>query len=465
MVLLNENEDIYQLIRQNNTYAVRLWLDNTTNDIHQSDEHGFTLLHWAVWYGRLLIVQLLLQRNVRVNAVNRGDDTPLHIAVSHNHFEIVQQLIKHKAHVNVTNIHGNTPLHYACFHRYLSIAQSLVENHHALLFVSNRYGQTPLDLCTSREICIRLKDLAMEQGQDERIIPFEEYNQFSNVRTGDLLGSLSTQSVIDIRELQFESCLHTNHRKEVWQGIFNDIPIVAKIFKLRHQTYTPTLYQHEIDKIKAFSSSYLLVPFAVCHDTPNFIILTQNFYGSQTLFHLLHKSNSILDPSTSNKLALYIGRGMAYLHGISTSFRPQFILNSHHIVIKTERIHCVGNQVNEEYVARLNLADCHFPFQSNIELDQPAWMAPETLENGTFTNASDIWSFAILLWEIFTRRIPFGDFTPMQCGLKIVQDRLRLPPTGVSSHIDKLIQICTHDDPTKRPSFDAVLPILGKIHF
>jgi serine/threonine protein kinase len=41
------------------------------------------------------------------------------------------------------------------------------------------------------------------------------------------------------------------------------------------------------------------------------------------------------------------------------------------------------------------------------------------LENGTLTNASDIWSFAILLWELFTRRIPFAEFTPMQCGLKV----------------------------------------------
>ena len=106
-----------------------------------------------------------------------------------------------------------------------------------LEFVLNTWSRYPIDL-------------AIEQGQDERIIPFEEYNQFSNVRTGDLLGSLSTQPVIDIRELQFECCVYTNHRKEVWQGIFNDIPIVAKIFKLRHQTYTPTLFQHEIDKIK-----------------------------------------------------------------------------------------------------------------------------------------------------------------------------------------------------------------------
>lgn len=92
MVIINENDDdIYSLIRQNNIFAIRLWLDNITNDIHQrfiykneyilfievfvfnfSDEHGFTLLHWAAWYGRLSIVQLLLQRGARVNAVNRG---------------------------------------------------------------------------------------------------------------------------------------------------------------------------------------------------------------------------------------------------------------------------------------------------------------------------------------------------------------------------------------------------------
>ena len=87
------------------------------------------------------------------------------------------------------------------------------------------------------------------------------------------------------------------------------------------------------------------------------------------------------------------------------------------------------------------------------------------MENGSFSNASDIWSYAILLWELFTRRIPFDNFTPMQCGLKIVQDHLRLPLTGLSTHIDKIIQLCTHDDPTKRPSFDAILPILEKIHF
>ena len=35
MVVLNENDDIHSLIRQNNVFAIRLWLDNMVNDVHQ----------------------------------------------------------------------------------------------------------------------------------------------------------------------------------------------------------------------------------------------------------------------------------------------------------------------------------------------------------------------------------------------------------------------------------------------
>jgi len=58
--------------------------------------------------------------------------------------------------------------------------------------------------------------LAKEQGQDERIIPFEEHNRYSTMPMFDIIGSSSTQSVLDIRELQFENCLYSNHRKEVY---------------------------------------------------------------------------------------------------------------------------------------------------------------------------------------------------------------------------------------------------------
>lgn len=59
------------------------------HDPFTSDDHGFSPLHWAAKEGHLNLVTLLIQRGVRVNATNMGDDTPLHLATAHGHRDIV----------------------------------------------------------------------------------------------------------------------------------------------------------------------------------------------------------------------------------------------------------------------------------------------------------------------------------------------------------------------------------------
>jgi hypothetical protein len=83
-------DDIFSLVREGNAFQVRIWLDNTENDLNQGDDHRFSLLHWAAMEGRGNIVEMLINRGVRINATNMGDDTALHLAAAHGHRDIVQ---------------------------------------------------------------------------------------------------------------------------------------------------------------------------------------------------------------------------------------------------------------------------------------------------------------------------------------------------------------------------------------
>lgn len=43
----------------------------------------------------------------------------------------------------------------------------------------------------------------------------------------------------------------------------------------------------------------------------------------------------------------------------------------------------------------------------------------------------DMWSFAILLWELSTREIPFAEFSPMEIGLKVNIKTCRITCKGI----------------------------------
>ena len=51
---------------------------------------------------------------------------------------------------------------------------------------------------------------------------------------------------------------------------------------------------------------------------------------------------------------------------------------------------------------------------------------------------------------------------PFQFQVALEGLRPSVPP-GVSSQMAKLVSICWNNDPTKRPRFDQIIPILGKM--
>ncbi len=85
----------------------------------------------------------------------------------------------------------------------------------------------------------------------------------------------------------------------------------------------------------------------------------------------------------------------------------------------------------------------------------PLWNAPEVLQRHQFTEKADIYSFAICLWELVTRGVPFQSYhidTLDRLRQVVCEEhqRPRLPPTTLPA-IVALLERLWHRDPAERP--------------
>jgi len=449
-------EDIFHWIRESNAIQVRMWLDDTEHDMNQGDDHQFSPLHWASKGGHLKIVEMLISRGARVHTTNMGDDTPLHLAAAHGHKDVVQILLRHKADVNFVNEHGNSALHYACFWGFTDIAEELIDAG-ALVAVQNKYQETPLDKC-SNHIASRLHERASQSGQDMKKREFKDQS-WLGLKTRSRDATLSRHKGININELYLHTKIATTPSGETWRGKWQGNEIAAKILALRE--CTPRIsrdFNEEYPKLRIFSHPNVLPVIGCCNSPPNLVVISQ-YMPVGSLHNVLHQGTGlVVDTSKAIQFAIDIAKGMAFIHSLDRQL-PRLYLSSKHVMID-----CVSD---DELVARVNMADAKFSFQEKGKMYHPAWIAPEAMsKNPSDINirAADMWSYAVLLWELATREVPFGDLSPMEAGMRIATEGLRLTISpGISSHMAKLIKICMNEDPGKRPTFDVIIPILEKM--
>lgn len=93
------------------------------------------------------------------------------------------------------------------------------------------------------------------------------------------------------------------------------------------------------------------------------------------------------------------------------------------------------------------------------------WTAPEAIRLKVSTSKSDVWSYGVVLWEIFA----FGRAPYPRMGQKEVVDavlkgyRMECPEACPKEVYDHIIMACWEIDPVKRPTFKVLMKKLGAI--
>jgi len=98
---------------------------------------------------------------------------------------------------------------------------------------------------------------------------------------------------------------------------------------------------------------------------------------------------------------------------------------------------------------------------SNAEVANPRWLAPEIMNKQEFTEASDVYSYGVILWELLTRETFFSDISFNYVIAEKVMAGKRPPIPDCPPNYRSLIEMCWAQNPKERPTFKDIKIRLG----
>ncbi|PKU46544.1 receptor-type tyrosine-protein kinase hypothetical protein [Limosa lapponica baueri] len=150
-----------------------------------------------------------------------------------------------------------------------------------------------------------------------------------------------------------------------------------------------------------------------------------------------------------------VAKGMEFLESKSCIHRDlaaRNILVTHGKVVK----------ICDFGLARDVVNDSNYIVRGNARLPVK-WMAPESLFERTYTMKSDVWSYGILLWEIFSLGVnPYPGIQVDTNFYKLIQSGFKMDrPYYATKDVYHVMQSCWALDSRKRPSFSQLVSSLA----
>uniref|UniRef100_A0A0K0F9N6 Tyrosine-protein kinase n=1 Tax=Strongyloides venezuelensis TaxID=75913 RepID=A0A0K0F9N6_STRVS len=191
--------------------------------------------------------------------------------------------------------------------------------------------------------------------------------------------------------------------------------------------------------------------YGIACDKPPVILVMELCPGGALSSHLKREENNICDLEK----ALYgyeICRGCDFLHSKEIVHRD---LAARNCLISQDGIIKISDFGLSKMTTELKQENF---WSQKIPL---AWMAPETLvHNPRYSEKSDVWSFAVVLFEIFSNGAkPWPDMEPKKMATLIRKIKLWDMPSGTPKFILDIVNRIFKADPKARPNFKELASI------
>ncbi|XP_061736007.1 mitogen-activated protein kinase kinase kinase 20 isoform X2 [Nerophis ophidion] len=210
--------------------------------------------------------------------------------------------------------------------------------------------------------------------------------------------------------------------------------------------------ENEAEILSVLSHRNIIQFYGAIVEPPNYGIVTE--YASKgSLYDFLSCAESEeVDISHIMTWATEIARGMHYLHSEAPVKVIHRDLKSRNVVITADKVLKICDFGASKFLTHTT----HMSLVGTFP-----WMAPEVIQSLPVSETCDTFSYAVVLWEMLTREVPFKGLEGLQVAWLVVEKEERLTiPSGCPASFAELMRNCWRTDPKERPTFKRILSTL-----
>ncbi|KAD2804115.1 hypothetical protein E3N88_37492 [Mikania micrantha] len=385
-----------------------------------------SLILWHAHQNDAAAVRKLLEEDRSlVQARDYDNRTPLHVASLHGWIEVAKCLIDYGAEINAQDRWKNTPL-----------ADAEGAKKHNMIELLKSYG-------------------GLSYGQNG-----------SHFEPRPVPPPLSNKCdwEIDPHELDFTNShlIGKGSFGEIVRACWRGTPVAVKriLPSLSDDKLVIQDFRHEVNLLVKLRHPNIVQFLGAVTEKKPLMLITEYLRGGD--LHQCLKGKGALSPATAVNFALDIARGMAYLHN-----EPNVII---HRDLKPRNVLLVNSNADHLKVGDFGLSklirvqNSHDIYKMTGETGSYRYMAPEVFKHRKYDKKVDVFSFAMILYEMLEGEPPLSNYEAYEAA-KYVADGHRpiFRAKGYTPELKELTENCWAADTNKRPSFLEILKRLEKI--
>uniref|UniRef100_A0A2I3RQJ7 Protein-tyrosine kinase 2-beta n=1 Tax=Pan troglodytes TaxID=9598 RepID=A0A2I3RQJ7_PANTR len=206
--------------------------------------------------------------------------------------------------------------------------------------------------------------------------------------------------------------------------------------------------------MKNLDHPHIVKLIGIIEEEPTWIIMELYPYGE--LGHYLERNKNSLKVLTLVLYSLQICKAMAYLESINCVHRDIAVRN---ILVASPECVKLGDFGLSRYIEDEDY------YKASVTRLPIKWMSPESINFRRFTTASDVWMFAVCMWEILSfGKQPFF-WLENKDVIGVLEKGDRLPkPDLCPPVLYTLMTRCWDYDPSDRPRFTELVCSLSDVY-